>query len=344
MKAAPTLELDREVPDRTAAILAQLPNVVVKRNRPASRLVLDDSSWPIVVVAAGRRPDEATINLLAAMSGDERLGMVVADQISERVRRTLERTGHAYVDATGAVHIDRPGLLLHVEPRSTREPTHVSSPPGIGVVGVRVVQALLADPEREWPVATLAEAAASSLGEAHRVLTALESDGLVTVTGQGPARRRRIANPGALLDWLAVVPSARRIRERVPAFLYAPSLDALLTRLGKRTVDAGISYAVTGAAAAAQLGARVASTIPQAMIRVDPDMDLRVAAETLRAETVDNGANLLLVRDLGRLGLHGAIHKHDVSVASPVRVWLDMLSEPRGEDAAALFREAVLGW
>jgi hypothetical protein len=309
-----------------------------------SRLVLAGSSWPVVVVATGRQPDEATISLLTSTSGNDRLGMVVADRLSERVRRTLEEAGHAYADATGAVHIDRPGLLLHVEPRSMREAARASRPSGMGVVGVRVVQALLGDPEREWPVGMLAEVADSSLGEAHRVLTVLESDGLVTVNGQGPRRRRRVANPGVLLDWLATVPSARRIRERVQAFLYAPNPDALLSRLGKRAPDVGISYAVTGVAAAALLGARVVSAIPEAMVRVDPDVDLQVAAEVLRAETVDSGANLLLVRDLGRLGLHGSTHADAVAVAPAVRVWLDMLSEPRGEDAAALFREAVIGW
>jgi len=343
VKTQPTLELDAGVPDRAAAILGRLPNVVVKRSQSVSRLVLDGSSWPVVVVA-GRQPDEATINLLTAMSGDERLGMVVADRLSERVRRTLEQAGHAYADDTGAVHIDRPGLLLHVEPARTRARPQVSAPPGIGVVGVRVVQVLLGDPDREWAVATVAEAAASSLGEAHRVLTMLESDGLVTVTGQGPARRRRVANPGALLDWLATVPSARRLRDRVQAFLYAPNADALQSLLAKRAGAADLSYAVTGTAAAAMLGARVATAVPHVMVRVDPDVGLRQAADMLRAEVVDSGKNLLLVRDLGRLGVHGSVDTGPVVVASPVRVWLDMLGEPRGEDAASLFREAVLGW
>lgn len=339
----PTLELDAGVPDRAAAILDRLPSLVVKRSQPESRLVLNGSSWPVVVVA-GRRPDEATITLLTAMSGDDRLGMVVADRLSERVRRTLEQAGHAYADDTGAVHIDRPGLLLHVEPGRMQARPQTPAPPGMGVVGVRVVQVLLGDPDREWAVAAVAETAASSLGEAHRVLTVLESDGLVTVTGHGPARRRRVADPGALLDWLAIVPSARRLRDRVQSFLYAPNPDALLTRLAMRAGAANLSYAVTGTAAATVLGARVATAVPRVMVRVDPDKDLWQAAGMLRAEVVNSGANLLLVRDLGRLGVHGSVDIGPIAVAPPVRVWLDMLGEPRGEDAAALFREAVLGW
>lgn len=344
MKVQPTLELDRGVPEHAAALLQRLPNVVVKRNRPASRLVLDGSSWPVVVVAAGRSPDDATISLLTGMGGDVLLGIVVADRVPQHVRRALEKAGHGYADASGAIHIYRPGLLLHVEPQPMRPSAEASPTAGMGVVGVRVVQALLADPGREWSVGALAEAAASSLGGAHRVLAVLESDGLVTVGGQGPTRRRRVANPGTLLDWLATVPSARRIRERVHAFLYAPSPDALLSRVAKRAGDAGIPYAVSGAAGAAVLGARVASAIPQVMVRVDPDLALRQTVKALRAETVDSGANVLLIRDVGRLGVHGSTHTDSVAIAPAVRVWLDMLSEPRGEDAASLFREAILGW
>ena len=51
-----------------------------------------------------------------------------------------------------------------------------------------------------------------------------------------------------------------------------------------------------------------------------------------------------LNRDVGELGLHGRVSSGSVYVAPPVRIWLDMLGEPRGEDAAALFREAVIGW
>ena len=68
-------------------------------------------------------------------------------------------------------------------PRSRRQA-------GIGVVGVRLVQVMLGEPQRDWSVVELAEAADSSTGQAHKILTRLESEGLVTVTGRGPARRR----------------------------------------------------------------------------------------------------------------------------------------------------------
>jgi hypothetical protein len=339
------IELARDVSDDTAAILGRLPSLSVRRRRPVSQLSVNGSATPLVIAAGGLRPYAfATAGMLASLAGGERLGMVVADRIAPHVRRALETAGCAYADATGAVHIDVPGLLLHIEPSQPRGRARIAAPGGVGVVGVRIVQVMLGEPQRDWSVAGLAAAAASSTGQAHKVLVKLESEGLITTAGRGPARRRRITNPGELLDWLAAVPAARRVRERLPAFLYTPNPAGPVTRLSAHALETSLDYAVTGGAGAALFGARVTTATPQVMVRIDPDVDLAVAAGRLRAEPVDGGANLILVRDLGRLGVHGKAHNGPVAVAPPVRVWLDMLGEPRGEDAAALFREAVLGW
>ena len=346
MKNQAVIELAADAPEQTAAILEGLPYMSVHRDQPASLLRVGDYSVPLFIVHGGLRPyAHVTAGLLGSMAGEAQLGMVVADRLAPHVRRELENAGSAYADAAGAVHIDVPGLLLHIEPGQRRGSAKIQAPAGIGVVGVRLVQVMLGDPQRDWSVAELAEAADSSAGQAHKILTRLESEGLVTVTGRGPARRRRITSPGDLLDWLAAVPSARRVRERLHAFMYAPDVMKLATRISMRAMQSGLVYAITGAGGAALLGARAAvSAIPEMMIRIDPDVGLHHAAELLQAEPVDSGANLMLVRDLGRLGVHHSASNGPVIIAPPPRVWLDMLGEPRGEDAAALFREAFFGW
>lgn len=337
-----TIDLDRRVPDTTAAIIARIPALTVRRRRPTSALHVNGKSWPLVVVSGGLRPyAHATADLLASLAG-ERLGVVVAERLGATVRKELEDAGCAYIDGTGYVHIDVPGLLLHIEAPPNRIQATGTSPTGLGVVGVRVVQAMLGEPLRDWSVADLARAAASSTGEVHRVLTRLEADRMVIVSGRGPARRRHIANPHDLLDWLALVPSARRLRERLPAYIYAPDVDRVVTRLAAVAMDAGMQYAVTGAAGASVLGVHVATAVPHIMVRVDPEVHLAAAADMLGAEAVEEGANVMLVRDLGKLGIHGSIRNGPVSLAPAVRIWLDMLGEPRGADAASLFREALL--
>jgi len=80
------------------------------------------------------------------------------------------------------------------------------------------------------------------------------------------------------------------------------------------------------------------------MVRVPAAIDLLQLAGALGLEPVDVGANVQLIADVGKVGLHGSQRHGPVSLAPAARIWLDMLSEPRGDDAAALFQEAILGY
>jgi hypothetical protein len=342
---AATIELGREVPARSGEILTTLPGLVVRSGRSKTTLRVNGRSWPLALVSGGIRPyARATATLLVALAGPDKLSFVVAERLPEHVRRELESAGCAYADGTGAAHIDVPGLYVHIEGHSNRRRTTGHAPAGIGVVGVRTIQSLLAEPGREWSVPELARAAASSTGEAHRVLARLQDEGLVAATGRARSLRRTVANPGDLLDWLSTVPSARRIRERRLAYVYSTDPTKLTTTLSARAVSAKLEYAFSGVAAAHIYGATVTTSVPITMLRIAPSVPLADACSRLQAEPVDTGPNVVLVRDLGEVGVHGRQFNGPAPLASPVRVWLDMLDEPRGEDAAALFREAVIGW
>jgi hypothetical protein len=316
----------------------------VRRGEP--RLVVDGRSWPLLLVPGGLRPyGLSSAPILKTLAGDDKVGLVVADRLPKHVRRELEAAGWAYADGTGAIHIDLPGVLLHVEPGRPTARGGIPRPAGMGVVGVRVAQCLLGDPTRTWSVADLARQAACAAGEAHRIIVRLEGEGFLEASGRGKTLRRHVRDPGALLDWLATVPSARRVRERLDVSLYARDPMALVTKLSARALEADVLYAVTGATGAAALGAPVSTAVPITLVRVAPDVpSLAEAAQLLGVEPVDAGANMALIRDVGELGLNGRVSSGSVYVAPPVRIWLDMLGEPRGEDAAALFREAVIGW
>jgi hypothetical protein len=203
---------------------------------------------------------------------------------------------------------------------------------------------LLADPDRAWSVTELSNASASSLGEAHRVVRILEDNGLVTAVGKTRTLRRHVNQPGELLDWLSVVPAARRIRESLNVFMYTRDPSVLVTHVSKLALDANLMYAFTGAAAARIWGAGATTTIPLTLIRVHPDTPLSEAATKLNAEPAEQGANIRLVRDYGELGIHARTWNGPAAIAQKARVWLDMLGETRGEDAAALFRESAIGW
>jgi hypothetical protein len=343
MIARVTLELDKTVPPGTQAILAEIPGIQVRANRPVSRLRVERTSVPLAIVSGRPWPlAQATASLMALSSGPGKLTLVVADRLPVHVRRELEKAGCAYADGTGAAHFDLPGLLLHIEGRSSRRSGTPTA--GLGVVGVRAVQTLLTNPSHHWSVPDLSKASASSIGQAHRVFRILEQNGLVTVVGNGRKMRRHVDNPGDVLDWLSTVPAARRIREVLDVFMYSKDQSSLTTHVCKYAFDAQLVYAFTGSAAARIWGAGATTAIPVTMIRISPDTGLEIAAQKLHAEPVDRGANIRLVRDFGKLGTYGRVWNGPAAIAQKARVWLDMLGETRGEDAAALFRESAIGW
>lgn len=193
----------------------------------------------------------------------------------------------------------------------------------------------------------MAERAEISVGQAHNVLRAVEQQRLVHTVGKGPKQRRLIDDPRAALDWLAVVDGARRRSPAAATYLYARTEAEVARRSAERAAEAGVAYAVTGAAGSSLLGVPVLSRIVVTQIRVaglQPSAALaRLDLEDLGADEAGRGMNLEVWADLGEVGTFGASEMDGVRVAPPVRVWLDLLRQGgRNVDAAQLFREQAL--
>jgi len=343
VKSFATIELDQETPDRTRAILAALPRVAVTQgNRQV--LKVNGEAHDLVILQGIAPYAHVTASVVAAISKPHRVPLVVAERLTRSVRASLEDAGCSYADGTGAVHLEVPGFLLHVEANRGPGEGRVPPPRGFGAVGVRVVQTLLTDPAREWGVGDLAGASGASMGQTHNVVQRLETEGLMQPMGTGAGRRRMIVQPADLLDWLGRVPAARKLHAKLNTHLYAPDPDALITRLAFQGNESGIAWALTGAAGARAMGVSAVTALPVVMVRVPSKPGLIEAAAAFGAEPVGSGANLLLVTDVGAVGTHSVVRNGPVAMAPPVRIWLDMLGEPRGEDAAALFREAAIGF
>ncbi|MBI4729189.1 MAG: helix-turn-helix domain-containing protein [Acidobacteria bacterium] len=337
-------DLEPGTPERVRVILAAIPGIAVRRAKKAE-VCVHGRAYRLMLLPNGIQPPaQMAGQLMTELAGPEGMALVVAEKLAKHVRAALEGARCSYADATGAAHLVAPGLLLHIEPTARRSQAAIPPPRGIGALGVRVVQTLLAEHAEAWAVTTLAARAGVSAGEAHRVVLRLQTEGLLTAAGAGKARRRRVANPHDVLEWLARVPAARRIHARVRAFLYARDPDDLLARFAHAASERDLTYAMTGAAAAYVMGTRATTALPELMIRIPPTLDLADVATTVGAEVVEGGANLAFVRDVGEVGIYGRAMCAPAYVAPPVRVWLDMLGEPRGEDAATLFREAMLAY
>ncbi|NVJ17451.1 helix-turn-helix domain-containing protein [Myxococcus sp. AM010] len=266
--------------------------------------------------------------------------VVVAAFLSSGLREALEREGFSYLDARGHLHLLSPGGVIHLEgaERSSKK----AETGQLGVHGVRVVQVLLAQ-EAAVSVSELAKQANASVGQAHRVLTLLEKQGLVRSSGRGPQKRRDVRERTLLLDWLEQQPPATRREPSLDVALYARRPEELWLKTSTKLSTAGVGHALTGAAAAGLYGVGPTS-VPISLIRISPEVSLAQAAALMGAEVTERGANLALLKDTGGVGCWGAKEKDGIQVAPAVRVYLDARSARRGEDIARQFREVALGY
>jgi hypothetical protein len=307
---------------------------------------LDGKRTPVELhPVATATPDEqlAELGRRIAAHAAFRMGVVISPLLRASARAQLEALGVAYADSRGHLHLAAPGLLIHLDvgasPSSVRRPA-----PGLGPSGVRAIQALLHAPAgTPMQLSQLSATVGLSLSQTHAVLNQLEEASLVRSAGAGPNRRRTVVDRTELLDWLVAQPPARRREKRLDVSLYARRPEDLWRRASAILAEARVAHAMTGAAGAALYGVGP-TAVPVSLLRIDPDVPLERAAEILGAEPTERGPNLRLIRDTGKVGCVMAEQRDGVAVAPHVRIYLDALSERRGEDVARQFREVVLGY
>ncbi len=339
------MEITLALPVAMHAWIAPRPWLRVSHATSPS-IAWDRLSVPLELIRIESHADiEQLLERLSRQRGPgQPVPLVTSSYIRADLREELERRGLGYLDRRGNLHVSSQAGIVHIEsgPVNHHKLASGSGVAGLGVHGVRAVQALLSEGD-DQQVTHLAGVAELSLSRTHSVLRLLESEGLVRVTGKGPATRRHVIDKSRLLDWLAAQPVARRRERQMLVALYARTPSEAWNLITQRLDRAHIPHGITGGAAAAALGAGPTSVMVSP-VRISPQFSLEDAATALESEKTERGANIRLIRDTGMLGSAHTIEHDGVRLAPRVRVYLDALSERRGEDIAQNFRERVLGY
>lgn len=267
--------------------------------------------------------------------------LVVTRQATADAREILRRHGIGLVDGAGNAHLELPGLLLHIEGRrlqgqeSVRRATRLSGKAGV------VAQALLLDRDRSWQLHELAERAGVSDGLAHRVVSRLEEEGLVSSEGAGPRRIRHVTDAAALLD-LWAEENVDRAVERTMAFRLARTPKDLVAAIADGLGKAKIGYAVTRAAAAMTVAPFV-TAVPTVDVWIESAIAPTSVITALGAERVDTGANLVLVQTPGDAPLAFRNERDGIWLVNSMRLYYDLRKDPRrGREQADRLRQEVM--
>ena len=328
LRAIPDLDVSIE-PTRTPG---HRPDAVVEHGGNEFRLAIEFK----------RRVDVAVAHNIVRIAGNEPDAplLLVAGETTTAAREVLAREDVAYVDGLGNARLELPGLILRLtgtkKPAPTRARSTLSGKSGL------VAQALLLDPDRSWHVKDLVEATHASVGLVHRVVTRLESAGILVATGTGPKRTRRIADPAALLDLWDEEQTDRPVRTF--AYHLAQTPRQLIEELGARLDTAGVEHAFTGAAAASVV-APFATSVPIAELWIDaatPESDLFDAPATTR---VTDGHNVVFLQERDNAPLAFRTRVDGIWVTNLFRLYHDLRQDPRrGATQAEHLREQVIGF
>lgn len=226
--------------------------------------------------------------------------LLLAPHVREQQAPVLERAGIDYIDLAGNVHLDAPGLFVHVQ--GQRPPAVRATGPARPHKGwVKTVMALLLRTDLlNAPFRVLADEADVALGTVAKCMRDLTLRGLLL---GAPGARTLPDRPGLIALWVQAYTEAlrptlveRRLQVRVDG------KPQMWERLREVLAARGQPWAVTGADAAGRRDHyfRAEDTEVYAPIRVLDDRDVQRA---LMAQPAIRGGNLLVIEPPGPLAI-----------------------------------------
>ncbi len=334
-----------------ARVLRNVPGLAVTltpggRGRGVDAIIAFKGGRATPVAVEVRRNANAATAWQLVHYGKDRLDrrlLLIADTTTAEARKILGEHGIAIIDGIGNAHIELPGLLFHLEGHAKAGRTVAARPPTRlrGKAGV-VAQALLLEPERAWQIKGLAERAQASVGLVHRVVTRLDGERLMTTEGAGPNRVRRLTDPTALLDLWAEETSEQPIRTL--AYRLAQTPRQLIRDVGHALADAGLDYALTGAAAGTLVAPFITAVpIVEAWVAAAaaPEELLAAAGATPAAQ----GHNLVFLQAKDDAPLAFRMQADEMWVANRFRLYADLRRDPRrGREQADHLRREMIGF
>ncbi len=291
------------------------------------------------------RPQEAR-DALARVRQDQHLGVapiLIAEHFTSGALELLNEERASYLDDCRFVFRNEAPFISIDRDRTCDQTQKLAPGQGLGGrIGIAVQAMLLADNEW-WRVTELAEVAKVAAGTAQSALARLEGLELVDINGSGPNKRRRLRDKGAVLDRWAQ--DARGERRRLATiFLLGQGPVDLAKQVSARLAGRQVEHAVTGACAALLVAPHLTDA-RTCEVWVGPALGANLVIDAMGVPPVDKGGNVVVLQARTDAPLYAARVIDAVSVANPLRLYADLLEDPRrGQEQASFLRETVLGF
>jgi len=270
--------------------------------------------------------------------------LLAAESISPGAKDILKSEKCGFFDSGGSLFIPARGAYIYIE-KPPPKPFQKSIRSLFTGKRSQVTHALLNRRDEWFGVKELAEFAEVSPATASETLSALERFEWVTVRGQGPAKERRVTDPGALLDeWQEQTLSASRRQTYRRFYVPATGPHAIANNLADTCERLGLDYVLTEQYAA-QTYAPFLSSVSRVTCRLELSSQANELYAELQARPVNEGANLDVIETRSRGEFLFRQRVGQVWLASPVQVYLDLLhSGGRGKEMSKHLRHERIGF
>jgi hypothetical protein len=277
---------------------------------------------------------EAANQLLRYLSDTPRAyGVFFAPYISQKAAEICTAEGIGYMDLSGNCRLCFGDIFIEREGRPNKFSDARYLRSFYSPKATRVLRVLLMQPRKAWKVVELAKEAGVSLGQVSNIKKLLADRELIRIRREGFS----LEKPEYLLNEWSERYSFRQNEVRDFYSLSGPGeIESAVAELYRAKA---IRYALTGFSGAVRMAPAVRYQKVLAYVDKIPDE----FSAKLKFKKVTSGANVSLLLPYDEGVYYGAEEYEGVQIASPIQVYLDLLSfRGRGEEAAASILEEVI--
>lgn len=266
--------------------------------------------------------------------------VLLADTISNGAKDWMQAEGVGYYDSSGSLFLPTDGAYILIERPPTKKQVKT-----VGSVfeGRRslVIEALWFFRDHGVRVKDIAERIDASPSMVSETLTELARRDWVMTEGTGPAKLRQLANWASLLDEWTRHETSKGERDIERYYVSNSRPETLAERLDEACNNRKIAYEITGEWAGNQYTPHL-SSVSQLKVRMTDAGVRDLVIHALGAKRVNEGWNLALIPYGPGEETTFADRETSISLASPLRTYLDLLRS--GGRAKELAKELRAQW
>lgn len=264
--------------------------------------------------------------------------LVAVPFMGEVGRKICKEENVSWIDLSGNADITAPGLRIMIDGKPNRFKSKGRPQNAFAPKSARIARWLLINSGKLFRQIDIAKETAMEEGFTSRIISRLETDGLVARRDDGLIR---VPDPDLLLDaWRENYDFSKHhiIRGHIPV----RSSDEILKTLSGLFSKNNIKYSATGLSAAWLYTKFTGFRVNTFYLEFKPSADF-LSLIGFREES--QGANTWLVIPKDEGVFHGTKERDGICCVHPVQVYMDLWGQPeRAKEAAEQLRKEMLNW